>query len=144
MINRASVKFEAVSENESFARLTAAAFTMEYNSEISFLDDVKTAVSEAVTNCIVHAYGGRGGSILMELKTDGITLYITITDFGIGIEDIEKARTPLFSSKPSQNRAGIGFTVMETFMDSVEVTSEKNSFTTVKMKKAIRVTPDEE
>ncbi len=135
MKNRAYIKFLSLSENEGFARLVAAAFVMAKNSHMDFLDDIKTAVSEAVTNSIVHGYEGGEGEIEMELVSDDEKVYITITDYGVGIEDIDLVRTPLYSSKPSQNRAGIGFTVMETFMDSVEVVSEKGRFTKVIMSK---------
>lgn len=135
MKNRACIKFLSLSENEGFARLVAAAFVMAKNSHMDFLDDIKTAVSEAVTNSIVHGYEGGEGEIEMELVSDDEKVYITITDYGVGIEDIDLVRTPLYSSKPSQNRAGIGFTVMETFMDSVEVVSEKGRFTKVIMSK---------
>ena len=135
MKNRAYINFLSLSENEGFARLVAAAFVMAKNSRMDFLDDIKTAVSEAVTNSIVHGYEGGEGEIEMELVSDDEKVYITITDYGVGIEDIDLVRTPLYSSKPSQNRAGIGFTVMETFMDSVEVVSEKGRFTKVIMSK---------
>lgn len=135
MNNRANIKFLSLSENEGFARLAAAAFAMEKCSDMDFLDDIKTAVSEAVTNSIVHGYENEPGEIEMELFSDGESIYITVTDYGVGIEDIDLVRTPLYSSKPSENRAGIGFTVMETFMDSIEVTSEKNKFTKVTMSK---------
>ncbi|MCD8239147.1 MAG: anti-sigma F factor [Clostridiales bacterium] len=138
MKNRAFIKFSALSENEGFARLAAAAFVMDKNSDLEFLDDIKTAVSEAVTNSIVHGYEGKGGKIEMELEADSERVYITVTDYGIGIEDIVKARTPLYSSKPSENRAGIGFTVMETFTDELRVESEKGKFTKVFMSKNFR------
>lgn len=138
MENRAFIRFSALSENEGFARLAAAAFVMDKNSDMGFLDDIKTAVSEAVTNCIVHGYEGREGQIEMELYSTEDKIYINITDYGIGIEDIALARTPLYSSKPSENRAGIGFTVMEMFMDEMTVESEKGKFTKVSMSKNYR------
>ncbi len=138
MNNRAFLKFAALSSNEGFARLAAAAFAMDKNSEMSFLDDIKTAVSEAVTNCIVHGYEGKDGEIEMELRSTDEALYITITDYGVGIEDVALARTPLYSSKPSENRAGIGFTVMEMFMDELEIKSVKGKYTRVIMSKNYR------
>ncbi len=138
MENRAFLKFNAISGNESFARLAAAAFAMEKNSDMGFLDDIKTAVSEAVTNCIVHGYEEGEGEIEMELRTTDDTLYIAITDYGVGIEDITLARTPLYTSKPSENRAGIGFTVMEMFMDELEIKSVKGEYTKVFMSKNYR------
>lgn len=138
MENKAYIKFSALSQNEGFARLAAAAFVMEKNSDLEFLDDIKTVVSEAVTNSIVHGYEGKPGEIEMELSADEDKIYITITDYGAGIDDIIKARTPLYSSKPSENRAGIGFTVMETFTDELKVISEKGKFTKVYMSKNFR------
>lgn len=138
MKNRAEIKFSAVPENESFARLAAAAFVMNRNSDLDFIDDIKTVVSEAVTNSIVHGYEEESGIIEMKLSSDETRVLIEITDFGKGIEDITLARTPLYSSKPSENRAGIGFTVMETFMDELEVKSEKGKYTKVIMSKNFR------
>ncbi|MCD8159173.1 MAG: anti-sigma F factor [Clostridiales bacterium] len=138
MENSAYIKFSALPENESFARLTAAAFVMNKNSDLDFIDDIKTVVSEAVTNSIVHGYEGGLGEIEMKMTADERCVYIEITDFGKGIEDITLARTPLYSTKPSENRAGIGFTVMETFTDELKVESEKGKFTKVIMSKNYR------
>lgn len=135
MNNRAYIKFLAVSENEGFARLAAAAFVMDKEPGLDFIDDIKTAVSEAVTNSIVHGYEGKAGEIELELSSDSHSIYITVTDYGTGIEDISLARTPLYTSKPSENRAGIGFTVMETFMDTLEIESQKGRYTKVSMSK---------
>ncbi|MCD7905287.1 MAG: anti-sigma F factor [Clostridiales bacterium] len=137
MNNHAHIKFAALPENEGFARL-AAAFVMGKNPDLDFIDDIKTAVSEAVTNSIVHGYEGAEGVIEMKLSSDEGRVYIEITDFGRGIEDITLARTPLYSTKPSENRAGIGFTVMETFTDELEIESEPGNFTRVIMSKNFR------
>ncbi|MCD8216353.1 MAG: anti-sigma F factor [Clostridiales bacterium] len=138
MNNHAHIKFAALPENEGFARLAAAAFVMGKNPDLDFIDDIKTAVSEAVTNSIVHGYEGAEGVIEMKLSSDEGRVYIEITDFGRGIEDITLARTPLYSTKPSENRAGIGFTVMETFTDELEIESEPGKFTRVIMSKNFR------
>jgi len=121
---------------EALTRSTVAAFCAPLNPTIDQISDIKTAVSEAVTNCIVHGYDGKEGEIYIEADiVDGV-LHITITDYGVGIEDIEKAKEPFFSTKVSEERTGMGFTVMESFMDSLEVLSDKNG-TTVKMSKVI-------
>ena len=126
-----------MSVNEGFARVCVASFCVQLNPSVDEITDIKTAVSEAVTNCVVHAYptSVKGDVVLRcELEDDMVT--ITITDHGVGIKDIEKAREPFYTSKPSAERSGMGFTVMESFMDNVQVSS--NSFgTTVKMSKRI-------
>ncbi len=131
------VSFKAMSVNEGFARVCVASFCVQLNPSVDEITDIKTAVSEAVTNCVVHAYptSVKGDVVLRcELEDDMVT--ITITDHGVGIKDIEKAREPFYTSKPSAERSGMGFTVMESFMDNVQVSS--NSFgTTVKMSKRI-------
>lgn len=135
--NFMEVSFKAMSVNEGFARVCVASFCVQLNPSVDEITDIKTAVSEAVTNCVVHAYptSVKGDVVLRcELEDDMVT--ITITDHGIGIKDIEKAREPFYTSKPSAERSGMGFTVMESFMDNVQVSS--NSFgTTVKMSKRI-------
>ena len=135
--NFMEVSFKAMSVNEGFARVCVASFCVQLNPSVDEITDIKTAVSEAVTNCVVHAYptSVKGDVVLRwELEDDMVT--ITITDHGVGIKDIEKAREPFYTSKPSAERSGMGFTVMESFMDNVQVSS--NSFgTTVKMSKRI-------
>ena len=135
--NFMEVSFKAMSVNEGFARVCVASFCVQLNPSVDEITDIKTAVSEAVTNCVVHAYptSVKGDVVLRcELEDDMVT--ITITDHGVGIKDIKKAREPFYTSKPSAERSGMGFTVMESFMDNVQVSS--NSFgTTVKMSKRI-------
>jgi len=135
--NFMEVNFKAMSINEGFARVCVASFCVQLNPSVDEITDIKTAVSEAVTNCVVHAYptSVKGDVVLRcELEDDLVT--ITVTDKGVGIKDIVKAREPFYTSKPSSERSGMGFTVMESFMDDVQVVS--NSFgTSIKMTKRI-------
>ena len=135
--NFMEVTFKALSINEGFARVCVASFCVQLNPSVDEITDIKTAVSEAVTNCVVHAYpNGNKGDIKLRCELEGDTITITVQDKGVGIKDIEKAREPFYTSKPSEERSGMGFTVMESFMDNVEVFS--NSFgTTIKMSKKI-------
>lgn len=114
----------AKSQNESFARSTVAAFAVSLNPTLEQINDIKTAVSEAVTNAVVHGYEGAEGMITVKAGIAGNVLHISVTDFGVGIEDIAKAMQPFYTTKPEQERSGMGFTVMESFMDSLRV--EKN------------------
>lgn len=136
-MNRANIKFSSCSENEAFARLAAAAFVAPLDPTVEELSDIKTAVSEAVTNAIIHGYEDSAGTVSMELSIAGRLLTVEITDFGRGIDDIEKAMTPMYTSKPSLERSGMGFTVMESFMDSLSVKSSPGAGTTVLMTKRI-------
>ncbi len=122
--NEMKVKFKAISENESFARICVAGFCASVNPTIDEINDIKTAVSEAVTNCVVHAYPKEKGNIEITTKITNSEVYITITDSGVGIADIEKAREPFYSSLADKERSGMGFTVMEGFMDKVIVESK--------------------
>lgn len=136
--NEMKVRFKAIKENESFARLCVAGFCAIYNPTIDELGDVKTAVSEAVTNSIVHAYPNIIGDIEIVVKVENdCNLSITITDFGIGIDNIEQAKQPFFTSKPDMERSGMGFTVMEGFMDNLIVESNKNEGVKITMTKKI-------
>ena len=135
--NEAVIKFKAKSENESFARSVAAAFIMPADPTIEEMNDIKTAVSEAVTNCIVHAYNSGDGNIEMTLSLSGGTVHIAVADTGKGIDDIKKAMQPFFTTRPEDERSGMGFTVMETFMDTLEVVSNTPCGITVKMTKKI-------
>lgn len=136
--NEMRLMFLSKSSNESFARVTAAAFVAQLDPNVSDLVDIKTAVSEAVSNSIIHGYEEKFGVITMEMRISETNLIeVTIEDQGKGIADIRKAREPMFSTKKDEDRAGMGFTVMETFMDSVEVISEPNSGTKVIMKKQL-------
>ena len=135
--NFMEVTFKALSVNEGFARVCVASFCVQLNPSVDEITDIKTAVSEAVTNCVVHAYptSVKGDVILRcELEDDLVT--ITVADKGVGIKDVVKAREPFYTSKPSAERSGMGFTVMESFMDEVQVVS--NSFgTSVRMTKKL-------
>lgn len=134
------VRFESKSENEGFARVVVAAFLTQMNPTLEEVEDVKTAVSEAVTNAIIHGYENQKGIIVIGARIEGNNFYIEVKDEGIGIVDVEEAMTPLFTTKPEQDRSGMGFLFMEAFMDEVQVQSERNVGTTVKMKKRIGAT----
>ena len=137
MNNKMTLKFTAISENEQFARTVVAGFIMGLDPTIEVLTDVKTAVSEAVTNCIVHGYPDGGGEITMECGIDDGVLTVKISDSGVGIENLDKVLEPFYTSKPLDERAGMGFTIMRTFMDSFTVNSEINRGTTVFMSKQL-------
>ncbi len=136
-MNYLKTAFSAIPENEKLARQIAASFVLDTNPTIEEICDIKTSVSEAVTNSIIHGYQNNGGIIHMDLVLEDNTLEITISDNGTGIDDVEKARQPLFTSQPELERSGMGFTVMESFMDYVDVISEKGSGTTVIMRKKL-------
>ena len=131
--NCMSLKFLSLSENEPFARSCIQAFCLSLNPTISELNDVKTSVSEAVTNCIVHAYADKEGVVTVEAETFGNSIHIKISDEGSGIEDVEKAVEPFFTTRPDDERSGMGFTVMNAFMDEVKVISVKGSGTVIEM-----------
>lgn len=135
--NEMQLIFDSRSSNESFARVTVAAFMTSLNPTIEEVADVKTSVSEAVTNAIIHGYEQEIHNIYIRCKTQGNTLYLEIEDKGKGIEDIEKAMEPLFTTKPELERSGMGFSFMEAFMDELIVTSEVGKGTIVKMSKII-------
>ncbi len=138
MHNEMEVRFLSQSGNEGFARATAAAFASQMNPGIEELSDIRTAVSEAVTNAIIHGYEQQTDRIVsMEMEIDNDTLTVIVRDDGCGIGDIELARKPFFTSKPELERSGMGFSVMEAFMDSVDVKSEVHVGTTVTMRKRI-------
>ena len=129
--------FDSSSANESFARVTVAAFMTRLNPTLEEVSDVKTAVSEAVTNAIIHGYEQEKGKIRIRCKVEEKTLYIEISDDGRGIDDVKKAMEPLFTTKPELDRSGMGFAFMEAFMDEVLVESHPHEGTTVKMKNTI-------
>ena len=132
--NEMRLDFPALAENEAFARMAISAFLLPLNPTIEELADVKTAVSEAVTNAIVHGYSGGRGTVRMHAYyTDETVLTVDIIDRGCGIADIEHAREPFYTTAPGDERSGMGFTVMESFMDSVEVASELGKGTTVRL-----------
>ncbi len=137
--NEVKIVMDSRSCNESFARMCVASFITPLDPTIGELTDIKTAVSEAVTNAIIHGYDNKAvdNKITLNLKLKGNTVYIEIIDNGKGIENIEEARTPLYTSKPEQERSGMGITVMESFMDSVDITSIIGVGTKVVMSKTI-------
>ena len=135
--NKMHLEFDSKSENERFARVTAAAFATQLDPVMEEISDIKTAVSEAVTNAIVHGYDGGTGTVYMDAEIRDRTLLIAIRDTGVGIADIKKAMQPLYTTKPDEERAGMGFMFMEAFMDDLEVKSEIGKGTTVVMKKTI-------
>jgi len=137
MDNYMKLEIAAISKNEGFARSAVAAFALELNPSLTELSDIKTAVSEAVTNAIIHGYGEKGGAVILEGKRDNLTVTFTISDKGKGIEDVELARTPLYTGAEGSERSGMGFTVMEAFMDSVLVESAKDKGTKVVMTKTL-------
>ena len=144
MKNYMKLEIAAKSINESFARSAVAAFSLFLNPSISNLSDIKTAVSEAVTNAVVHAYAGKNGEdkILIECMgetTDGYggVLHIKITDYGCGIEDIEKAIIPFYTTLADEERSGMGFTIMQTFTDDFSLKSEKGIGTVVELIKKL-------
>ena len=127
----------SLSVNESVARSAVAVFIAQLNPTIEELSDIKTAVSEGVTNAIIHGYENRGGVINVICRIEENIIEIVIIDYGIGIPDIEKAREPLYTSKPDEERSGMGFTVMETFMDTLIIESESDEGTRLTMRKKI-------
>lgn len=135
--NEMKVEFLSKSSNEGFARVTIAGFISSLDPTIEELADIKTAVSEAVTNAIVHAYEDKIGKIVIKAQIMDRTVIVQIKDYGKGIEDVSKAKEPLFTSKPDLERSGMGFTVMESFMDKLSVTSKLGKGTIVTMRKKL-------
>ncbi len=135
--NYVYIKIPSLSTNESFARSAVAAFCASLNPTIEEISDIKTAVSEAVTNAIIHGYDNKLGDIVIECRIKGQVVEIIIEDYGCGIPNVDKAREPLFTSKPELERSGMGFTVMETFMDELVVLSEKDVGTKIILRKKI-------
>lgn len=138
MENEMKMEFDALSSNEALARIAVAAFMSGLDPTLEEISDVKTAVSEAVTNAIIHGYDGiKGGRVKLHCLIRKDVLHIEVTDTGRGIEDIDKAMEPLFTTKPELNRSGMGFPFMEAFMDDLEVTSRVGEGTIIQMKKKI-------
>ena len=135
--NEMMMEFDSRSCNESFARVAVAAFMTQLNPTLEEVADVKTAVSEAITNAIIHAYENQVHKIRIECKAAGHELYLTVIDKGKGIADIKKAMEPLFTTAPEEERAGLGFAVMESLMDKVKVSSKLGKGTTVTLEKKI-------
>lgn len=136
--NYFEVKFKAVSENEAFARTIVAAFCLQLNPSIDEINDIKTVVSEAVTNCVVHAYPNKVGDTVIscEIFPEG-DLKIKVSDKGVGIKDIEKAKQAFFTTGSTDERSGMGFTIMETFMDKMTVETNADKGITVTLEKHI-------
>jgi len=170
--NEMRMSFDAISENEAFARLAVSAFVMPLNPTVEEISDIKTAVSEAVTNAIIHgydeeymqeirgqenctregciqedntreSYGEKPGKVHLYCRIEGDRLYIEVKDMGKGIEDVAQAMEPLFTTRPELERSGMGFAFMEAFMDRLEVTSEPGCGTVVLMEKRLRATEEE-
>ncbi len=135
--NQIELKFSAKSENESFARSVIACYALKLKPNVAQISDVKTAVSEAVTNAVVHGYPQGEGDILMKVGIEAGNLHIKVIDYGVGIDDVNIALEPFYTTKPEEERSGMGFTIMKSFMDEVKVTSQKNVGTTVYMLKKI-------
>ena len=131
------MEIESLSRNEEFARVVVAVFMARMNPTLEELDDVKTAVSEAVTNAVIHGYQGNGGIIYLEVEILKQELTVTVRDTGIGIPNISQAMEPMFTTDPEGERSGMGFSFMEAFMDEVRVESEPDKGTVVTMKKKI-------
>ena len=137
-INEMEITFKALSINEGFARACVTAFCVQANPTMDEITDIKTAVSEAVTNAVVHAYPLGDGDITIKIKLYNNGVSLDVCDNGIGIEDFDKAREPFYTSKPDEERSGMGFTVMESFMDAVELKRNGKSGLIVHMEKIFR------
>ncbi|WP_227395233.1 anti-sigma F factor [Jeotgalibacillus aurantiacus] len=138
MNNSLTCTFKSISENEALARMIAASFAASYDPTIGELSDIKTVVSEAVTNAIIHGYNGEEDhEVYMKMTMMDRVLKIEVRDTGKGIAEVEKAMEPLYTSRPDMERSGMGFTIMDHFMDGVEVISEPGKGTTVKMTKQL-------
>ncbi len=138
ILNKMELKIKALSINESFARASVSGFCLQLNPSLDELTDIKTAVSEAVTNSIVHAYPNKEGEILITVTLSKDTATIEIVDWGIGIKNLEEAKKPFFTTHPGDERSGMGFTVMESFMDNVEVSNTNEGGVKVTLTKIIR------
>ena len=146
IINEMEIKFKAISINESFARASIAGFCLQLNPSLDELTDVKTAVSEAVTNSIVHAYKqiDENSVVVCKVKLfENNFVEISIRDFGVGIKDVNQAKQPFFTTRPTQERSGMGFTVMESFMDEVKVENEETGGLKVVLTKQFKVVKEE-
>ena len=138
-LNEMTLTFPALSENERFARVAVSGFLSQLDPNIGELSDIKTAVSEAVTNAIVHGYRETEGEVLLQVRIFGENrISIKIRDKGCGMEDVARAMTPLYTSSPEEERAGLGFTIMETFMEKVKVKSKPGNGTTVTLERTVQ------
>ncbi len=140
MDNKMTLTFLSLSENESFARNAVASFMLPLNPTLSEINDVKTAVSEAVTNAVVHGYPDVVGEIELKARIEDNFIHIEIIDNGVGIDDLSKALEPFYSTKPENERSGMGFSIMQSFMDEIDVKSAINEGTIIKMSKKINQT----
>ena len=136
--NSMKLEFLSKSTNESFARVAVASFISQLDPTLEELSDIKTVISEAVTNSIVHGYEDTIGKIYISVYINDREVTIEVKDKGKGIEDIEKAKEPLYTSKPQLERSGMGFTIMESFMDKLVVKSSPGKGTTIIMKKKVK------
>ena len=137
MEERMALEIDSISRNEEFARVVVAVFMSRMNPTLEEVDDVKTAVSEAVTNAVIHGYGQKKGMIYIEGKIEGNELTVVVKDLGIGIDNLKKAMEPMYTTDVTGERSGMGFSFMEAFMDQVEVLSTPGEGTWVTMKKQI-------
>ena len=135
--NEMEIRFDSRSENEGFARVSVASFLTQLNPTVEEVADVKTAVSEAVTNAIIHGYEQRAETVRIHCSIENQLFTVEISDRGKGIANVEKAMEPMFTTKPEDDRSGMGFSFMEAFMDTVEVESKVGEGTSVKMTKTI-------
>ena len=133
--NSMRLEIAAIGQNESFARGTVAAFAAQANPTLDEINDIKTAISEAVTNCVVHAYAKGGGEIIIDCQLFLDSITVVVSDRGIGIKDVGKALEPFYTTRPEEERSGMGFTVMQSFMDTLDVVSKSGFGTTVTMQK---------
>lgn len=137
--NSMELHFSAIAENEAFARMVISAFLTQKNPKLSVMSEVRTAVSEAVTNTIVHAYADTEGTIVLRAKLSDMLLEMEVEDYGCGIADIAQAMQPFYTTQPEQERTGIGFALMQSFMDGVSVSSAPGSGTLVRMTKRLDI-----
>ena len=141
-INEMDITFKAISINEGFARACVAAFCAQSNPSVDEITDIKTAVSEAVTNAVVHAYPMGDGYINIKVKLYACGVVIEVSDNGVGIADFDKAKEPFYTTKPDEERSGMGFTVMESFMDTLTLSKNGKSGLLVKMEKIFKKSND--
>lgn len=141
MNNHMELTFAAIAENEAFARMVISAFLVQANPTLTVVSEVRTAVSEAVTNAVVHAYDEPGGRVVMRATLCSNRVEVEIEDFGRGIPDIEQAMQPFFTSQPDGERTGMGFALMQSFMDDVTVHSAPGSGTVVRLSKSLCESP---
>lgn len=135
MRDRMHLEFESKSENEKFARMAVATFVARLDPTVGEMEDIKTAVSEAVTNSIIHGYNDENGKVIIECEISEDEVMVVVKDMGIGIENLDEAMEPLYTSKPEEERSGMGFAFMEIFMDELSVESKTGEGTIVTMKK---------